>query len=131
MRAFSGVVAGFVGATNLLDAHLERHGSAWRLRLAGGARLPIAQPAPAARPGRVRAAIRPEQLRLVPAPEGLAAVVRQVLPLGAQLVCEVALADGTPLRLAAARTPAAPRPVAGEAVGVALAPDAAPRVFVP
>jgi putative spermidine/putrescine transport system ATP-binding protein len=71
---------------------------------------------------------RPEHLQFCDA-GGLEARVSMVLPLGPSVVYDLALSDGSPLKLSAARGGAAPVHAPGDRVRVRLAPQAPVSVF--
>ena len=122
----------FVGTTNFLAGELLRqdaNGAA--VLLTGGATLELPE-----RPGFVGGAkvvvtIRPEQLRLDPAPgKGrLAGVVKTVMPLGPQVVYDIEIAGGMSLKVSEPREPAIPMRSVGDQVHVTPASPAACHVF--
>jgi spermidine/putrescine transport system ATP-binding protein len=118
LRPASPFVASFVGSTNLIDAHIDEAGIAV---VSPAVRLgPLQSP----RQRDVVLAIRPEVITLTVADETapLRGVVRQVAFTGADIECEVVLADGVVLR---ARVPgdAAAQLAPGAAVGVLVRPE--------
>jgi putative spermidine/putrescine transport system ATP-binding protein len=122
-------VAGFVGTSNMLPATLAPGDDGAAVILDAGPAWSLTRAAPCSRAGAVEVAIRPEQLRLVdPGRDALPARVVMTLPLGPSVVVELALADGTPVKLLAPRG-TAPRLTAGETVHVGLMPGALPAVF--
>ncbi|WP_284272471.1 ABC transporter ATP-binding protein [Bradyrhizobium iriomotense] len=118
----------FVGTTNVLRGEFIE-GPA--VRLEHGPILPVG-PDKAFQQGRaVVVSIRPEQLRFRPAPSdgAFAAVITTVLPLGAQVVYDVALTGGPSLKIAEPRdAEGGLRPV-GATVYLAPASPAACNVF--
>ncbi|MDC7787619.1 ABC transporter ATP-binding protein [Rhodoplanes sp. TEM] len=94
-------VSSFVGHTNLLPGRLLNSRGEARIATDAGPVLVLPQARPCGRPGRVLVAIRPENLRLATSGEAsaFAAVVRAVMPLGPTIAYDLALADGTPLKL--------------------------------
>ncbi len=112
-------VAGFLGSPrmNFLEAQaIGRHGAQTRLRTGGG-ELNVAQ----AVQGACVLGVRPEDLRIVPAGEGLAARVDLVEHLG-DLVIAYATLVGSAESLAIKQLPGHPPPSMGSMVG--LQPDA-------
>lgn len=115
-------VASFIGETNFLTGTAE----AGALRLATGERVEVDGLSPG---GPATVIVRPEQLRLGPADQGLAARVKSLVYFGTDTHCHLALGDGTEL---VARLQ---NPVSGEAglsegqtVGVTFAKGAVQRV---
>ncbi len=123
-------VAEFVGTTNLLRGRLRATGEGFRVELGSGGLLSLSDARPCSRDGQVLLVVRPEHFRLHPPQgEGLAAVVRMVLPQGPFVIYELSLADGTPLKVTTARAEATRRHAPGDAVRVALASGARVPVF--
>lgn len=124
-------VAGFVGTTNLLRGRLEQDGAGlFRFEIADGA-LPLRRAHPCSVPGPAILSARPEQLHLAPiGSPGLVATVEVVLPLGATTMVEVALPDGSRLKISLPPAAHQAIPLAGEHVSIGLVPGAAPAVFV-
>jgi putative spermidine/putrescine transport system ATP-binding protein len=112
----------FVGTTNLLAGRLVASG---RVALDAGPTLACA---PTMLPGgsRVVVSIRPELIELRGAPaEGVPVTVRQAMPLGPATVYELALADGSTLKLVQSREPGAEALRPGTvSVASPLSPDA-------
>ncbi|MEI4487081.1 ABC transporter ATP-binding protein [Frigidibacter sp. MR17.14] len=112
-------VADFIGETNVLPATSDGAVT----RLADGTPV-AAPPAPA---GPVTLAVRPEQLRILPAgsPGALAATVTETVYFGTDTQCHLALADGTPLVARLQSPPSGDTGLApGDAVGLAFAEGA-------
>jgi putative spermidine/putrescine transport system ATP-binding protein len=123
-------VATFVGTANVLPGRLARDGAGWALEAAAGGRLALAEPAPCSREGAARAVARPEHLAIGPAGDGaLPARVGMVLPLGPALVYELALDDGSTVKVTLPRHADGPRFAVGDRVGLALRAGASARVF--
>jgi putative spermidine/putrescine transport system ATP-binding protein len=122
-------VAAFVGTTNLLAGRLTAAGEGFRVDLGAAGALRLAEAVPCGRDGDVVVVLRPEQLRLDARDgDGLLATVRMVLPQGPFVLYELRLADGTAVKVTAARS-GAHAPAAGEAVRIALASGARVTVF--
>ena len=115
-------VASFIGETNFLTGTAE----AGALRLATGERIE-APGLPGAGP--VTMIVRPEQLRLGPAGDGLAATVRALVYFGTDTHCHLTLADGTEL-VARLQNPVTGEAglAEGQAVGIRFAEGALQRV---
>ncbi len=125
-------VAGFVGSTNMLPGTLAAIAAAGPTVALGGGTLTLPEARPCSLPGPVVLAIRPEHLRFVGEDEpGIAATLQLSLPLGALIVHDLALGDGTPVKVITQRGGDAPRPAPGDKVRLGLAPGAAPAVFRP
>jgi putative spermidine/putrescine transport system ATP-binding protein len=125
-------VAGFVGTTNLLPGTLVTDGPDPVVELAAGGAIAVPVARPCSSPGPVVLSVRPEHLRFAAAGEGgVEATLRLSLPLGALTVYELALGDGTPVKLIAQRGSAGPRPAPGERVRLALIEGSLPAVFRP
>ena len=94
-------VSGFIGHTNLLPGALSRRGDEAVVTIDAGARIVLPFAKPCGRAGRVLVSIRPENLRILPdpGPNALAGTVQSVMPLGATIAYEVAMQDGTPLKV--------------------------------
>ena len=94
-------VSSFVGHTNLLPGQLLPGDGAAVIATDAGARLILPHARPCGRPGRVTVAIRPENLCLTEETSAHAfpATVRSVMPLGATLAYDLAMPDGTSLKL--------------------------------
>jgi putative spermidine/putrescine transport system ATP-binding protein len=118
-------VNSFIGSSNILDGVVEDG----RIRLSVGATLPCSlQNLPQGRP--VQVSIRPEQLMLVreAAPDRFPVTLTLSLPIGGQLIHDVAAADGTTIKVATARHPGAVSSLSGT-WHCALTPEAKPSVF--
>jgi putative spermidine/putrescine transport system ATP-binding protein len=123
-------VAQFVGTTNLMRGTLRNGAGRLEVEMGSGGSLSIPTARPCSRVGAVLLVVRPEHLRFDPPDEdGLAAIVRAVLPQGPFVIYELSLADGNALKVTTPRSGARGARAAGEAVRVALAPDAPVRVF--
>ena len=115
-------VASFIGETNFLSGM----GEADAVLLPTGERLP----APGfGTKGAVTVSIRPEQLRLGVAGQGLRATVRSLVYFGTDTHCHLGLADGTEI-VARLQSPASGDPglAEGQEVGITFAPGAVQRV---
>jgi putative spermidine/putrescine transport system ATP-binding protein len=121
-------VATFVGTANLLKGRLSAREPGFEVALDAGGSVALGAAAPCSRNGAVIISVRPEHVRFSDG-EGLAARVNMVLPLGPSVVYEIALADGTPLKLVAARGGEQPQHGAGDMVRVRVAPQAPVSVF--
>jgi putative spermidine/putrescine transport system ATP-binding protein len=96
----------FVGTTNVLSGEFVAPASGGpAVRLKDGAMIAVSSDK-TFQPGRaVLVSIRPEQLRMHAAPIdlALAAMIKTVLPLGAQVVYEIAVTDGASLKVSEPR----------------------------
>jgi putative spermidine/putrescine transport system ATP-binding protein len=119
-------VATFVGTANLLKGRLGQAAKGFEVALEAGGAMALATASPCSRTGAVTVAARPEHFRFTET--GLAATVEMVLPLGPSVVYELRLADGTPLKLTAARSGSV-RHASGDPVHVRLADGAPAAVF--
>jgi putative spermidine/putrescine transport system ATP-binding protein len=121
----------FVGSANVFAGKLEsQDGDQARVRLDDGSALTTRAPSlPLPNGSGVVACVRPENLQLCAAGEGVAATVELGMPLGATIVHELITRDGQRLKLAEPRTPGMqPRP-AGTAVWVRPLSAASVSVF--
>jgi spermidine/putrescine transport system ATP-binding protein len=113
-------VADFIGETNVLTGTTVPGG----VRLDGGA---VVEAQGAAAPGRVTVAVRPEQVRLVPAGEAgaIPARLRDLVYFGTDTHCHLTLHDGTEV-VARVQSPASGDTglAPGAAVGLRFAPGA-------
>lgn len=101
-RPASRFVSGFVGHTNLLPGELLQAAGEAEIVIDAGARLILPFAKPCRRAGRVQVSIRPENLRIASEPTpnaSLPAVVRSVMPLGPTIAYDLAMPDGTPLKV--------------------------------
>lgn len=118
-------VNSFIGSSNILDGVVEDG----RIRLSVGAVLPCK--APDLPQGKaVQVSIRPEQLMLVrdAAPDRFPVTLTLSLPIGGQLIHDVAASDGTTLKIATARHPGDASSLPGT-WHCALTPEARPSIF--
>ncbi|WP_348935893.1 ABC transporter ATP-binding protein [Aquabacter sp. CN5-332] len=94
-------VSSFVGHANLLPGELLASAGEAEIATDAGVRLVLPHASPCGRAGRVTVAIRPENLHLTADGGGNAfsAVVRSVMPLGATIAYNLAMPDGTPLKV--------------------------------
>jgi spermidine/putrescine transport system ATP-binding protein len=115
-------VASFIGETNFLTGTAE----AGALRLPTGERIEVEGLAAG---GATTVIVRPEQLRLGAADQGLAARVKSLVYFGTDTHCHLALADGTEL-VARLQNPASGEAglAEGQTVGVTFAKGAVQRV---
>lgn len=117
----------FVGSTNVLPGEFATGGTGARVTFAGGIGLDV-PPTPGFIDGtKVAVAIRPEQLRVVPA-GGLPGTVKAVMPLGAHVVYDVEVAPALSVKVSEPRE-GQPMRASGERVHVAPTSPAACRVF--
>jgi putative spermidine/putrescine transport system ATP-binding protein len=125
-------VARFVGTANLLPGRLQRGSSGFELHCDAGGTFMLPVAAPYSRDGRALLAVRPEHLTLASPGDGAPeATVSMVLPLGAQRVVELVLADGGSVKVSLQRHGEGRLVVQGERVGLRLRPDAPVAVFIP
>jgi putative spermidine/putrescine transport system ATP-binding protein len=118
-------VNSFIGSSNILDGIVTDGG----IRLSVGAVLPCKTPnLPQGKP--VQVSIRPEQLMLVrdAAPDRFPVTLTLSLPIGGQLIHDVAAADGSTLKIATARHPGDASSLPGT-WHCALTPEARPSIF--
>jgi putative spermidine/putrescine transport system ATP-binding protein len=122
----------FVGTTNLLPGVLAASASGQTaVRLKDGSMVP------ATSDGRIRAnaavivSIRPEQLRIhaVPPDGSFAAIIKTVMPLGAHVVYDVAVADGLSLKVSEPREAGVGLREIGASIWLKPASPAACHVF--
>ncbi len=121
----------FVGAANLLEGTVQRIDGADALVVVrNGAEIPARVTCGALAAGdAVVVCIRPEQLLISRAPGGIAATVELGLPLGATIVHELRLADGTTLKTSEPRNTGAEPLAGGTPVYVTPASPHAATVF--
>ena len=95
----------FVGSTNrMAGTLLAADATGAKVRLDAGADIVTRSPAqPVAEGGRVTVCIRPEHLQFVSDDSGFAGVVGMALPLGATVVHEVMMGDGSAVKVSQAR----------------------------
>jgi putative spermidine/putrescine transport system ATP-binding protein len=121
----------FVGSANMLAGAVTGiEDRRVTVRLDGGGE--IAARATAERPeigGRVTVCVRPESLQIIDEGDGLAGIVEMGMPLGATIVHEVRIANGTPVKVAAARREGMQPLPAGTPVRLAIASATAATVF--
>lgn len=118
----------FVGTANILAGRFVRKGKAARVTFGNDLSFEVQARPNIANGSRVAVSIRPEQLRLV-AKGGLAGTVKAVMPLGANVVYEVALAPDLSLKISEARETRAAIRRTGQKVRVAPASTDACHVF--
>jgi putative spermidine/putrescine transport system ATP-binding protein len=119
----------FVGTTNVLPGEFYNNGTAAKVKLAGGSSIDVR-----AMPGFVDASpvavsVRPEQLHVVAAGQGLAGTVKAVMPLGSHVVYEIEIGPGLSLKVSEPREGHVTMRQTGDAVGVAPASPEACHVF--
>jgi putative spermidine/putrescine transport system ATP-binding protein len=121
----------FVGTTNLLTGDLVvAAGDVGRARIPAGGEWPVRIPGGKLVAGsRVQVCIRPEQLRLADAGAGLPGTIELSMPLGAQIVHEIRLADGVAVKVVEARAAGARQHAPGAAVHLAPVDGALANVF--
>ena len=122
-------VNAFVGACNLLPGRiLEQSAAATTIALDCGAVLRARSPAGAiSADGRIVACIRPEHLTIAECGDGLPGTVEMGLPLGAAVVHEVRLRNGSTLKIAEPRAAGGVPRLPGTEIAIAPRPEA---VFV-
>ncbi len=124
-------VNGFIGSSNLLDGTAEAVADgACRVRLAVGAVWTVASPLKLAVGTPVVVSVRPEQMRLTDAPsdEVFAVTPKLSLPIGGELIHDVAASGRVSLKIAASRRPGEPIRLP-DAAFCGLAPHARPSLF--
>jgi len=119
-------VAGFVGTANILAGEVFQFGTGYALNLPGGM-LPIASADPPYVCGPAQIAIRPEHWIIDPAGT-LPATVVLAMPIGPTLLIDLALADGTTVKLTQPRTNGT-LPEPGASVALRMRPGAPICVF--
>jgi len=119
-------VAGFVGTTNLLPTVIVRLGNGFGIDMPG-ATLPIASPLPIPQCGRALVAVRPEHWA-IDATGALPATVVLAMPLGPMVLIDLALIDGTAIKLTMPRS-TADLPQPGQQVSLRLKPGAQVCIF--
>jgi putative spermidine/putrescine transport system ATP-binding protein len=134
-------VNAFVGSTNLLPGAFCRDASGLpAVRLKSGATIPVAPDASFNIGAEVIASIRPEQLRIAPAPcppseDGrertgcIPAVIKAVMPLGMHVVYDIASSDDLSVKVSEPRESGAEIRKVGTAVCLRPASPAACHVF--
>ncbi len=115
----------FVGASSTLRGRMVAADAAE----VGGVRWPVRSQGPQSG-AEALVCVRPEQLRFAEG-AGLAATIALSLPLGPQIVHEIRLADGQPLRLVESRSHGAQLREPGSAVTLSLAEGSVPNAFHP
>src|SRR4051794_32120348 len=94
----------FVGTANVLQGTVaSAEGAHYTIALSVGGTVLAEAPAPLTPGAKVQACLRPEALVVTDNPDGLPATVEVGLPLGASIIHELLLADGTRLKSAAPR----------------------------
>jgi putative spermidine/putrescine transport system ATP-binding protein len=89
----------FVGSANVLDGEVAAaEGGQYTVKLAVGGSILATSPVVLQVGAQVQVCLRPEALALTPHPDGLPATVEVGLPLGASIIHELRLADGTSLK---------------------------------
>jgi len=122
----------FVGSTNLLPGRLVTAPSGGTaVQLEAGATLPVADRKSLQSGSSVVLSIRPEQLRIhaAPAAGDLAAVVNAVMPLGAHVVYDVTVGQGTSLKVSEPREASAGMRAVGATIYLRPASPGACHVF--
>ena len=92
----------FVGTTNILPGEFASVGGSASVKLVNGARLNVPSIPGFNNGSKVAVSIRPEQLHIVPA-NGIAGIVRAVMPLGAHVVYEIEIDPGLSLKMSEPR----------------------------
>jgi len=105
-------VAGFTGVSNLIEGRIEEAGAARRVRIAGGAvlPLPVVDGATGTDGNDGTFGLRPEHVRLVGGIEGIPARVAFASMQGSTVSCELALEGGGTILATVHRDRAAPSP---------------------
>ncbi|HWL80010.1 MAG TPA: ABC transporter ATP-binding protein [Roseomonas sp.] len=112
-------VAGFIGETNFwpgIAASAAGAGEAVGVRLEGGGVMPAVAASQLAEGGRVRLALRPERLRILPEGEGVPARVTEAIYAGNATTLMLEAAGGQVLRLRIPAGAGLPEASAGETV---------------
>jgi len=126
-------VSEFVGTTNLLPGTLVAAASGQGIvRLKDGSMLPVAGDTQIPSGAAVIVSVRPEQLRIHAAPPdgSLPATVKTVMPLGAHVVYDVAIAGGLSLKVSEPRETGVELREIGASIWLKPASPAACRVFL-
>jgi putative spermidine/putrescine transport system ATP-binding protein len=118
----------FVGTTNVLSGELSNNGAVARVMLPGGLGIDVPSKTRFTNGSKVAVSIRPEQLHIVPS-GGLIGTVKAVMPLGAHVVYEVAIAAGTLLKVSESREGQTTMRQTGEQVQIAPTSPNACHVF--
>jgi putative spermidine/putrescine transport system ATP-binding protein len=123
----------FVGTTNLLAGDLvAAAGERGRARIPAGAEWPVNIPGGKLAAGsRVQVCIRPEQLRLADTGGGLPGTIELSMPLGAQIVHEIRLADGGAVKVVEVRAAGARQHAPGAVVFLAPADGVLANAYAP
>jgi putative spermidine/putrescine transport system ATP-binding protein len=125
-------VSQFVGTSNVLPGTLiDTDADGATVRLADGSVIRTALPPAAVKDAAVQVSVRPEQLELRPeGGQGMRGVIKAVMPLGPQVIYEVALAGQLAVKIAQARAPDQPLLLPGASAVVAPVSSRACRVLM-
>ena len=122
----------FVGSTNLLPGKFASSSSgAPAVQLQAGVTFPVTDGKSLQSGSPVVLSIRPEQLRIQPSPSDgdLAAVIATVMPLGAHVVYDVTVGQGTSLKVSEPREAATAMRAVGATIYLRPASPGACHVF--
>jgi putative spermidine/putrescine transport system ATP-binding protein len=128
----SAFVNSFIGTTNFLAVRIDgAAGDLLQLSLPSGTVLPVVCGGPWRERGEARLSIRPEQFMLTTAVGLLSGTVSQVLPLGASTLVQVALDDGSHVKVMVPTALGEPVPQTGAKTGLAIRGGAVLRAYPP
>ncbi|QOF69509.1 ABC transporter ATP-binding protein [Aminobacter sp. SR38] len=125
-------VNGFVGSTNRLDGEVVKvDANSLAVRLLGSETIEVAGRTQAKEGAKVTLTARPEHVTLstVKVPGSLPGIVDAVLPVGPVFIYEIALKDGTPIKVSEARATGSSPLERGTEVSVVIPADQC-QVFV-
>lgn len=120
----------FVGTANILSGEVEREeGGEVAVRLDHGGTIRARRGAGLSRGARAAVCLRPEQIHLAEAGDGLPGEVEMSLPLGPSIVHEIRIGQGPSVKVTAARAPGVTPLPPGTRVRLSPAPGAAANAF--
>ncbi|MBR0567299.1 ABC transporter ATP-binding protein [Azoarcus sp. L1K30] len=122
----------FVGSTNVLPGIAgEMAGAGQQVTLACGERIALAEGSRLATGAQVQVSIRPEHLTLQTAPldNAITGVIKAVMPLGPQVLYDIAVGDGTDIKVSVPRKRGDEFLLSGTRIFAAPVPPAGYRAF--